>query len=396
MPEEKPCSIAFFTDSFLPQVNGVVTSIIILSRILADRGHRILIVAPRYDDIEEFEYPGIEIHRVPSIPARYYPNFRWTWPWSRTVRKLLVDKGMDVIHVETPSTIGIMGKNLAKKLRLPMVNTFHTFVIDPNYYKQFYKSTHRFFGMITNALVRWFYNASDLVTSPSTNTNKELANIGVRVPMKYISNGIELDKFDNSRSDEVRNRYDLKGKTVLFVGRVSYEKNIEVLIEAFYRVLDQEPDAKLLVVGDGPLRQQLQEEVHQRGHEEAILFTGSIPNEELVVSGIFGAVEVFATASVTENQPMTILEAQANGIVCVGPDVRGIPNLIFHEDNGLLVEPNSSESMAEAIIRLLKDGDFYRHCRERTWERVKEHEIHAIAGTWEKTYQELIEKKRKK
>jgi 1,2-diacylglycerol 3-alpha-glucosyltransferase len=395
MAEEKPLAIAIFTDSFTPQVNGVVTSVINTTRILADKGHKIFIIAPAYPDLEEYTYPGVTVYRVPSVPAGFYPDFFWTSIWDRGVKKLILSEKIDVIHFMTPITVSMIGILLGKKYNLPIIGTFHTFITDPTYFKQLFKFTSPPFAWLAKKIVHLFYNKADLVTAPSVRTNNELTRLGVKPPKKYISNGIDLNKFDNSKSKDIRKKYNLTGKTILYVGRVSHEKNFNVLMEGFYKANKKLPEAKLLIVGHGPIWDQIKKEVENRSLSDSVIFTGAIPYDELIASGIFGAVEVFATAAKTENQPMTILEAQANGLVCLGPDARGIPDLIHNDINGIIVPPDDTDALAEAMVKLLTDKKLYSRMKKETKKEIKEHDIFRCAQLWVKTYREEMDQKGK-
>jgi len=233
----KSLKIAYFTDTFYPQINGIVSSVINLSRSLADKGHKIYIVAPKVDrEYREFEYPGITVLRISSIKASFYEDFRWTKILSLRTFKELKKAEIDIIHFETPVGLGIMAINMAKQLNTPLVGTYHTFISDPRYIQHWklFKPTI----LIQN--ISWFYtnqfyNRTELTTAPSASTIEEMRMNGCNAPlMKTISNGINPAIFDHSKVDLVKNKYRLTGQTVLYVGRISHEKNIRTLLDAFF------------------------------------------------------------------------------------------------------------------------------------------------------------------
>ena len=382
--------IAIFTDTFLPQINGIVTSMLNLATSLADRNYYILIVAPANKALDDFSHPNIEIKQISGFDASFYEGFKFTNIVSLSTLKLIKKRHIDLIHFETPITISYIGIRIAKMLKLPLVGTFHTFFADPAYLQHWIIGTGETSQKVSWAYSNLFYNSADLVTAPSPSTVDEMLENGCTVDTKYISNGIDHTIFNNEKAAEFKKKYNLKDKTVLFTGRLSREKNLSVLIKAFIKVAERNEDTSFLIVGDGPSSSDLKERVENLSLSDRIIFTGAIPHEELVTSGIFGACRLFATASLTENQPMTILEAQCNGIVCVGPDVRGIPYLIKDGENGFIVPPNDIDKTAEAISRLLQDEELYQRMKEDTLKKIQEHYLENIADTWEETYDKLI------
>ncbi|MBB6479085.1 glycosyltransferase [Spirochaeta isovalerica] len=385
--------IAYFSDTFYPQINGVVSSLINLARSLADKGHKIYIVAPKVDkDFEEFSYPGITILRISSVKASFYEDFRWAKIISLKTYKVLKDADIDVIHFETPIGLGIMAINMARLLNTPLVGTYHTFISDPRYIKHWklFKPT----VLLQN--ISWFYsnqfyNRTDLTTAPSQSTIVELKENGCNPPlMKTISNGIDPAIFDNSRSDEVRKTYGLEGKTILYVGRIAHEKSIDILLTAFFKAAEIDGDMKIMIVGHGPQMDDIKEMIDRSPYKSRIILTGAIPHDELVVSGIYGACEVFATASETENQPMTILEAQVNGCVCVGVDARGVPGMIENGQSGIIVEKGDTEAMARAFLTILGSEEKLSSMKNKTLENVKEHFLPSVVEQWEREYRALI------
>ncbi|MBN2881177.1 glycosyltransferase [Candidatus Woesearchaeota archaeon] len=387
--------IAIFTDAFVPQINGVVTAIFNLVKGLADNGHEVYIVAPKYMKIyKEFKYPGIKIFRIPSAPAFFYPDFRVTLPFNLPVFRFLKENGIDIIHFETPLTVGLTGITIAKMLKVPIVGTFHTFFADPQYLKHGF-ATSKVFQKIAWEYSNLFYNRCHLVTSPSDFTRRDLIKHGCTKPVKVISNGIDFNIFDNSKAFEFKTKYNAKGPLLLFVGRVAYEKNIEYLVDCMSFVFKERPDAKLLIVGDGPQFADTKKYIKDAKLSKNIIMLGRVEHADLVKSGIFGAVELFVTASETENQPMTILEAQGNGIPTIGLTEKGIPDLVIDGKNGFVVPNHNKKAFADAVLKVINNKHLHRKLREGTIAEVKHHSLPEVIATWEKTYADLIKKNQK-
>ncbi|MBF9014116.1 MULTISPECIES: glycosyltransferase [unclassified Oceanispirochaeta] len=384
-------NIAIFSDAFYPQINGVVTSIVSVASNMAERGHRVIIVAPSYRHLEEIDIPGVKIIRVPSISASFYEDFKWTNPFSFTTYKTLRKENIDLIHFMTPIFISMLGIKFARKRGLPVVGTFHTFIADPSY------SEHMFSGPVkVSEEVIWkylnlYYDCADYVTAPTEEAVRIISENGCTAPLEAVSNGIDFKQFDNSRSDEFSKKYSLGNQVVLYVGRVAYEKNLNVLIDAFDLVYRENKDAQLLIVGDGPQRHLFEEQAAGKDCGDNVIFTGALSHSELVHSGIFKAVSLFATASVTETQGITILEAQANSLICVGAEEGGVVNLIEDGVNGYLVPPGDSNLMAERISHVLKHRDDLADMERKALEMVDIHRMDKIIDRWEEIYTELYE-----
>ena len=387
-----PLHIAIFTDSFLPMINGVVTAVLNLAENLADRGHSVLLVTAAPKKNQTYSYKGIRIEYIASIPAHFYKDFNWSSPYSLRIREICKKESIQLIHFTTPFFVSFVGINVARTLGIPVIGTFHTFISDPTNYRHFIKGN--FFVVKEESVWEYsnlYYNSADFNTAPAQSTKKEMLQNGSTVDIKVISNGIDPAKFDNSKAEQFKEKYTLTGKTILYFGRISQDKNIGILLKCFFIVQSKIPEAKLLIVGDGPQLGELKDFAKRNPAGSNIIFTGGIPHHELVKSGLFGACELFATASLTENQPMTMLEVQANGIPCVGFNVRGIPDLIIDDVNGRVLSRNDYEGMAKAIIEILNDTDLYQKYVDGTKLEVQKHLMSAVTDEWEITYQNIVE-----
>jgi len=381
--------IAIFTDTFLPQTNGIVTATINLAKGMADRGHHVYILAPKFPKEKEFSYTNITIKRVPSIPAFFYQDFKFVSPYSRKVLEYIKKEKIEIIHFQAPVTIAIQAIRISKKLKIPLVGTFHTFISDPAYLKHI-KLNYNAVVKLAWAYTRAYYNKCNLITCPSENTKKELLKNNLTNNIQVISNGMDTNIFDNSKAKEVKAKYAPKGNLLLFIGRIAHEKNLFYLVDCMKLVCNEMPETKLIMVGGGPQMDEIKEKIKSLKLQNNIILLGEVKYNELIKSSIFGASDLFLTASVTENQPMTILEAQANGLVCVGARARGIPNLIKDNYNGYTIIPGDKQAFANAIIKLLKDKKLRKKMEENTNTEIKNHEISQVIDTWEKTYNQLI------
>lgn len=385
-------NIAIFADNFYPQINGVVSAIENLIDGLAKRGHKVLVFAPkdRKSTMPKL-HPNIELVTVGSVPSLIYHDIKVTGIMDRKIYNALKRNNIQIIHFHAPLTLGFQAILFAKLLKLPLIGTFHTFFAESDYLKHA-KLDYKFFQKISWEYNNLYYNRCNLVTCPSPSTRKILMEHKCRKPIKVISNGINVKIFDNSKAKAIKAKYNPNGPLCLFVGRIAYPKNLNFLIRAFAKVLIEVPKAKLLIVGWGPQFKELQAEIKSHGLGKNIELLGAMEHNELITSGIYGACDLFVTASKTENQSVSILEAQVNGLPCVVADAKGNPDLVKNNENGLLIEPDNLESFSRGIIKLLANPSLLHKFRRTTLEMIKTHHVERVIDEWENTYRKIIRK----
>ena len=389
----KKLNIAFFLDNFYPQINGVVTSSINTAFELARREHKIYGVVPyskstnNYPD-SYFPFPT-QFHK--GFEAYFYPDFNFTFPFSIKLIKAMKKFRPDIIHFHAPLTLGYQAIRVARKLGIPVVGTFHTFFAEPEYLSLIGKEDSKFLNHFGWWYSNQFFNRCDAVVSPGHATADFLMNKELKNKIHVISNGVEVQKYKSYNFKN--NKFPLKVKEdeewILFIGRISKEKSLDVLLEAISKVMSERSKVKFLVVGDGPYKEEMQNIAIKKKIDRKIYFSGMIPNDKLLESGILKKMKLFATASTSENQPMTILESIMFGLPIVGVNAKGIPELI--DKNGFIVPPNNPEKMANKILTILKRKDLYKEFSNRSIELSKKHDIKNTTNEMENLYYELIE-----
>lgn len=383
--------IAIFTDSFIPIIDGVVTATLGLAKGLADRGHKVYIIAPVIEGLrKEFSYPNIAIKRLKSIPAFFYKGYKLTNIFSVTLMNFFRKEKIDIIHFQTPLTIGLQGIFISKLLRVPLIGTFHTLFTDLQYLKNA-KMDYTLIELMTWFYARLFYRDCNLITVPSKSTKKELIEHGFTPPIKVVSNGIDFKIFQNNDCKKVRKKYlDNDQHLLLFVGRIAHGKNIPYLLDCFKLVLEKLPSTRLLIVGGGPQFKEIKDEIKKMKLKEKVILTGKIEHDEFVKSSILGACDLFVTASTTETQGITTLEAQANGLPCIGINERGIKDIIKNNYNGYLAQFGDKKEFADRIIKLLTNKKLYEAMKKNTLQEIKKQDISNIIDIWEENYYKLI------
>ncbi len=387
--------IAIFTDVFPPSINGVSSSILLLSKELVRRGHFVRVFTPkiRKGQLTKAQLEGVNVSYSSSIPSLFYPDVKLAIPvYPKTVYQLMKDK-IDIVHFHTPLPIGADGILAAKLLGLPIVGTFHTYFMEPEYLKVM--GLDRAGKGMTNLLVKlgWkysnlYYNAANLVTSPSIYTQKMLIKNNIKTKSIVIPNGISVPI--STPKDLAQHE---RGKTCLYVGRISKEKNITILVEAFDLVHKKIPAAKLTIVGNGPDLKKITKLVEKKNLQNIITLTGKIPYEKLLESPLYRESTLFVTASTSENQPMSLLEAMSFGLPIVAVGKRGIPELI--NNNGLLCKNGTPKELATHMITILENPKKAQAMSQAALRNAKKFTISHVATQFEKIYQDLMTKNSK-
>ncbi len=328
------------TDSYHPTKDGVVTSIDITRNALEKKGHRVFIVAP--DPGKEHRAEGVIY--IKSIKFRSYEGYFIPIMPSTALRKL--DRlGVDVIHVHGIAVMAVRGIVYRRQLRVPAVLTFHTMVGDVVKYYMPVK-------MDVATAEKWIWKyigfvlkRMDAVIVPSPSIGEELKTLASPKRIVCIPTGTDVKRFHPGIDGSgFRKKYGLDGKVVASVGRLSFEKNIDVVIRAM-----KEVDAALLIVGDGPARSSLEEIVKELGMEKKVVFTGYIDNSQ--VGEAYAASDMLVSASRFETQGLSVLEAMACGIPVACCDARAFHDVIQDGVNGFLFQ--GEEDCADAIRRCL-------------------------------------------
>jgi len=390
-------NIAIFTDTFLPRFDGVITSILNTAGEFIRRGNTVRVFAPRIrknqDEIIREYLPGLNFSLIPGVSAIFYPDFRVTLPVTPWVIRTLKRMNADIIHFHTPFTMGMEAILSSAYLSLPLISTFHTYFIEPEYLKIVH--LHRLPGLSRFgwAYSNFFHNLCDVTISPSKYTAEELISKNIRCPVRIISNGIPLKSpriLSREDREKIRKKYRLKQNVMLFIGRVSVEKCIDVVMRASKRVFQKRDDTTLLIVGDGPAFEQMKELAGDLEIQDNTVFTGAIPHEELLGSGLFEISRFFVTASTSENQPMTIIESSMLGLPIIGVSARGVPEMI--SDNGFIAKPGNDEEIADYMERLLEDDELRKRMSENSMKKGKEYDIVRTTDQLEKLYKVLMRK----
>jgi Glycosyltransferase len=311
--------IAIFTDTYPPEINGVATSCRNLYHTLSAHGDSVLVVATNpYNN--ELSFYG-DILRLPGIDMKHLYDYRWASVYNADAMKLIKEFNPEVIHIQTDGGVGQFGFIAANILHVATVYTFHTMMEDYTYY-----ATRGYFDRAAKSIVRTYVRyksrRADEFITPSIKIQEYMRNIGVDAYMNVIPTGIDFSAFKKENIDakkvkDLRAKYGLSPDTyvILSLGRVAKEKSIDICLEGYANFLKSHPKkkTKFVVVGGGPALKELQELSGKLGLGDSVVFIGPVNPDTVPLYYALG--DLFVSASITETQGLTFMEAMASSLL---------------------------------------------------------------------------------
>jgi len=382
-------NIGVFTDAYTPQINGVVTSTRMLESELTRLGHTVYVFTASDPHARQ---PQPRVFRMPSMPVVFAPSFRLTLIYPPRLLVRMKRFKLDIIHTQTEFSLGLYGKLTAEFLNLPLVHTYHTMYAN---YTHYVANGHLFKPGAAKKFSRVFCNRADCVIAPVEKTRLSLMEYGVKRPIAVIPTGIDFEPFRRGRySDAELNRarlelgIGLKDPVMVFVGRVAKEKSIDVILKAMPAVLESLPQAKFLIVGEGGFRDELERLADELGVKSACVFAGNKPWD--TIGKYYQLGDVFVTASTSESQGLTYIEAMAAGVAVVAKRDMSIEGVIVDGVTGYLFE--SDDDAAASIIKALADAEGRRDITQNALESISPLSSRRFGKNLEALYEDVIEK----
>ena len=312
--------IALFTETYLPYISGVVTHVKLLKDGLEKLGHTVLVVAADPDTRHHYIRDGV-LHCPAKTLKRIY-DYGLAAPYSRRRLKMIREFNPDIIHIHTEFGVGLSAIHIAKALRVPLVYTLHTMYDEYIYYiaprqlvPMMTRISHRYF--------RLFAKRATEITGPSQKCTEYIQNdCKLDRSVNVIPNPVELDKFQPENITEeqkiaFRKKYGIADDEMLicFCGRIGREKSVDVLLDYWAETVKPEDRMRLIIIGDGPCKQELEEQASRLGISNMVTFTGSVPNNEL--PPYYASCDLYVTASLSDTNSISMLEAMATGLPVV-------------------------------------------------------------------------------
>lgn len=353
--------IGLFSDTYLPEINGVVSSIVTLQQGLEALGHDVFIVTT-HPSLLSVSYES-RVLRLPGIELKKMYGYVLTSPIHIRAYQYVKDMELDLIHAHTEFGIGIFARIVSRLLSLPLVITYHTTYEDYTHYVNVFnsKAFEKVARKTVSKLSQIYIDTSDAIISPSEKTKRMLQGYGVKKEIHVIPTGLNLDRFDPRHSslqqiDALKNDLGIPQATpvILYVGRIAKEKSIELVIQGFAKLDREICPAHLIIVGAGPQLDDLKELAAELKVISWTHFTGKKPAEEVPL--YYHSADVFVSASLTETQGMTFVEAFASHTPVFARPDDVLKELIHEEETGYFFEtPEEFAHKIEAHFALSKE-----------------------------------------
>lgn len=355
-------NIGIFTDCYLPQINGVITSIVTLKDELEAKGHQVTIITTTTGD--KIKTSEKNIIRLPSVTFLPCKSFRVATLYNRKAYNKIKALDLDIIHTHTEFSIGLFGKWCAKRLQVSHLHTYHTLYENYVHYisphltaplaRKFVRQYTKFFTKNTKAII-----------APTSKTSGILNSYGVKTHPSIIPTGVSFREKKENSDMALRLKHGLKESETIFLslGRVAKEKNVDFLIKTLTE-MPKEFSYRLLIVGDGPAKEGLQSLAKKLGVEDHIVFVGAVPYEE--VGTYYKLADYFINCSLSETQGLTTFEAMNFSLPVIARNDECLEDILLHKQNGfkfsnqdeLLTILNDLKSSKYDLGKIIKNAHY--------------------------------------
>lgn len=388
-------NIAIVTDTYFPDINGVTSSIFTLSESLKSKGHKVYVftVSEPKSVLRKLKADPT-IYRFPSIPLVFIKPHRATLPFSVRMIRMMRKLKIDIIHTQSEFFMGFVGVNAAIALNIPIIHTYHTMLEDYTHYVAGGRIASKKFA---RRYSRVFCNMTDSVIVPTAKVEASLLSYGVRKPLYVIPTGIDLEPFRRENiSDTVvaqlksKLGIDPSHRLILCLGRVAKEKSIDLAISVLPDIVRLIPDARLLIVGDGPALPKLRELAKSLAVEQYIYFSGAVTYSE--IGKYYRLGDVFLCCSVTETQGLTYYEAMASGTPVIARKDDSIRNLLIDRENCRMFQ--DSKELPLIVSELLSDTQNAARLSAKAREAMEFYSASTFGSRVEDAYKNTIDRTR--
>ena len=372
--------IVYFTETFLPKIDGIVVTLMHLLEYLEKRGHQSIMFAPK-GDVDS--YASTQVVQKLSVTLPFYPEMRIALPIAR-VSKEVMDFKQDIIHLVNPTSLGLAGLRVARRNKIPVVASYHTDL--PGFARRWR------LGFLSGPIYgyyRWIHNRADLNLTPSKFTLEQLEAKGFK-RLAVWKGGVDIARFHPSnRSKEWRKK--LTGgqpnkPLVLFISRLSKEKRVDWLLPVVKKI----PGIRLAIVGDGPDRERLEKVFAGT----PTVFTGYLRGAELAAAYASG--DVFAFTGAEETYGNVVAEAMASGLPIVAPKSGGVVDLVDEGVTGYLYPSEDSRALLKRVKQLTGDLDKAKKMGKTGQKKAEQYAWEATLDPLLELYEDVIRKSKKK
>ena len=350
--------IGIFSDTYPPFINGVSTSIRMLEDELRKKGHTVYIVTVNSESMK-YKQEG-QVLRIPGVPTGIY-DYRLTSFYPFKAFNIIKEWNLDVIHTQTEFGVGTFARVIGKQLDIPVVHTYHTMYEDYVHYitKGHFKSSSK---KIVEYITKFYCDKTIKELIVPTKKTYDLFKQKYKFDrnVHIIPTGINVENFYKENTDpkeieKLKKKLGIKEneKTLLYLGRIGKEKSVDFIIENHVKILEKFPNCKLIIVGDGPDIDEYKELVKTLEINNKVIFTGKVPWEETKL--YYNMADIFVTASKTETQGLTVVEAMAASTAVVAVDDESFNTTVIDDLTGYLF--NTKKEYIDAIEKLLSSDE---------------------------------------
>jgi 1,2-diacylglycerol 3-alpha-glucosyltransferase len=379
--------ILIASDTYYPHVNGASYFTQRLAAALAERGHEVGVIAPSLTIHNDTIMRGnVHMFGVHSFPVLIVPKFRFVLPWiiNRRIAQVMNDFKPDIVHIQMHFPVSRAVLNAARRENIPVVATNHFMPDNLTHYLHLPRR-------VTEKIHEWAwkdaartYRKTRGVSAP-TRTAGIMLEPWLKGEVITISNGIHLTRF-NPRNDPApaRREYNLPDMpTLLFVGRLDREKNVDLVLRAVQQAL-KDADFHFVAAGHGAEGASLKKLAHKLGISEKVTFTGFVPDE--LLPSLYATADCFVIAGIAELQCIVAMEAMATGLPVLGARAVALPELIHDGENGYLFEPCDKDELAARIVELFNDPILRKRMGTKSRELIASHDIDLVMERFEEFY----------
>ena len=384
--------ILITTDLYTVKTNGVVTSVNNLTDGLRRKGHDVRILTLSDN---AWSYVQDDVYYIGSFPlGKVYPGVRGAFPHRNHILNELIEWCPDIIHSQCEFFTFQFAKLISKRCDAPIVHTYHTL----------YESYVGYLGIpeaankkIVKLLSKRRLKAAETIIAPSQKTLSVLKGYGMDQDIEVVPTGISIDqhleRYSAEKKRELRRAIGIREDAfvLISIGRLGKEKNIDELLIGMSKVIDENPDVILLIVGDGPDRKELERHVRNLGLENNVDFTGAVPPKD--VHAYYQISDVFVSASTSETQGLVFIEAAANGLPFICHRDSCLRGIIDENQNGFCYE--TIEEFQNAFAQCLNCKGFRENASEISRKNALKYGKQQFADRIEHVYYSLVPQERR-
>ncbi len=376
--------IAYYTNCYKPRINGVVRAISTLKEALENQGHDVFLFAPAAPGYQDRE-PNV--YRCTALPVEGTVVYRWAIPFTCHLRKVAEELCPDVVHVHHSVLMGAEGARLARRCGIPLVSTLHS-----QYWRYCPRLPvgKRVVRSIATRVILNFMRRCQRTVVPTEDLRQHIVNDApdLEARLVLLPNPLPVERFTNVDPDPIRATFGLdQAFTFTVATRLAPEKGLFDLIEAFAIVAGRRPKVRLLILGDGPVREDLEARATELSLGHSVIFAGMIPAEEMPAH--LAAADAFAYASQVDVQPLVLTEAMASQLPIVAYDAPYIRESVVDGQNGLLSEPNAG-ALAERMQALVDSRELCEQLANNGQRMVTHYDAAHVASQLARIYENAI------